>query len=180
MFLENRAWCFWKIDVFGKCFWKIDWGPFQHQAESFLTRLLKITLFRTTQSQIPFEFFRRIFSPKNSGLKIDPASGVIFVYIQKSFAFRRNCNFGLFNDMNTVIVTVWIEEKRIFLFPWMKIWTSRSRSTYFKQTCQVVVSALLVNLSSCSDDPQDNTATVRTARVMLINFMIPCEYRMSS
>jgi len=51
---------------------------------------------------------------------------------------------------------------------------------HFKQTCQIVVSALLGNLSACSDDPQGSTATVRTACAMLINFIFPCEYHISS
>ena len=60
------------------------------------------------------------------------------------------------NDMNTVIVNVWIEERWVFPVQCMKIWTSRRR---FKPTCQIVVSALLGNLSACSDDPQESTAT---------------------
>jgi len=35
---------------------------------------------------------------------------------------------------------------------------------HFKLTCQIVVSALLVSLSACSDDPQESTATVDGAR----------------
>ena len=52
---------------------------------------------------------------------------------------------------------------------------------HFKQTCQIVVSALLGNvsgpLSACSDDPQESPATVRAARAMLINLIFPCEYQ---
>jgi len=50
---------------------------------------------------------------------------------------------------------------------------------HFKQTCQIVVSALLGNLSECPDNPQESTATVQTARAMLIN-IFPCEYHTSS
>jgi len=39
------------------------------------------------------------------------------------------------------------------------------------KTCQIVVSALLGNLSAFSDDLQESTAKVRTARAMLINFV---------
>jgi len=44
---------------------------------------------------------------------------------------------------------------------------------HFEQTCQIVVSALLGNLSACPDDLQESTATVRTARAMLTNFIFP-------
>ena len=48
-----------------------------------------------------------------------------------------------------------------------------------KQTCQIVMSALLGNLSACSDDPQESTATVRTARAMLINiFFVRVSYNL--
>jgi len=51
---------------------------------------------------------------------------------------------------------------------------------HFKQTCHIVVSVLIGNLSACSDDPQESTATVRTAHAMLIHFNLPCEYHINS
>ena len=59
-------------------------------------------------------------------------------------------------------------------------WETLTKWRHFKLTCQIVVSALLGNLSACSDDPQESTATVRTAHAMLITFIFPFEHHVSS
>ena len=120
-------------------------------------------LFRTRSESMNYELYGMDLRRGSMSYRL------IFVYIQKSFDFCRDCNLGLFSE----------KKSEFFCFRGRK-YERLGLSQRTSNTCQVVVSALLINLSSCSDDPQHSTARVRTARAMLINFIIPCEYHMSS
>ena len=81
------------------------------------------------------------------------------------------------NDMNTSNCDRLNWRKVSFFAP---VHEDINVTVHFKYTCQIIVSALLGNLSACSDDPQESTVTVRMVCTMLKNFIFACEYHIHS